>query len=448
MNTKTGFYTMAFLLIGFVFVFTLSCNRDDYQSNPIPLPDPVPAAGCVYYTNDYFLPQTQSLQQLSEYISSEHFDYDLDGWFFFGSLVDDANPDDPGVFFIAVQRIEESWNGFRTPMVPAIVGFNSSSLGKYEFRGFFTIDISPLMTVTSNPWSVTLTSPFQSGPMITMSTVSGTMGAADAVYSLTADIPDFYGIRLKANVQLRDRFGTVNQGDGTASFFAQFLTDVQREQIMHSPVRTVSNYLETTADPMSCQGSYYYSLPLLDVEQFTITRNDSVLSSGTKGLLWMDYVVQSYDQRAQDVFSEASWSFYAIQLPDINAALMVIEINSATGSLPIARLFNTEGGMTLNYAHKPKYTWAINNINIQVVPGTNWTSPKSNLDYAMQHRIQLMSADFPADLTLTMVRDDQEIYINDKTIKYEGLAKVTGTLGSVTVSGQAFVEIQPVGHLK
>ncbi|MFH1159584.1 MAG: lipocalin family protein, partial [bacterium] len=216
----------------------------------------------------------------------------------------------------------------------------------------------------------------------------------------------------------------------------------------NSPVRTVSNYLEATADPMSCQGSYYYSLPLLDVEQFTITRSDSVLSSGTKGLMWMDYVVQTYDQRAVEVFSEASWSFYAIQFPDINASLMVIEINSTTGSLPIARLFSTDGGMTLNYAHKPKYIWAINNINIEAVPGTNWTSPKSNLDYAMQHRIQLMSEDFPADLTLTMVINDQEIYIDEKTIKYEGLATVEGTLGSMTVTGQAFVEIQPVGHLK
>jgi len=193
------------------------------------------------------------------------------------------------------------------------------------------------MTVTSNPWTVKLISPFQSGPLITMSTVSGTMGAADAVYSLTADIPDFNGARLKANVQLRDRFGTVNQEDGTASFFAQFLTDSQREQIMHSSERTVSNYLGTTADPMSCQGSYYYSIPLLYVEQFTIIRDDSLLSSGTKGLMWMDYVVQSYDQ---------------------------------------------------------------------------------------------------------------EIYVDKNTIKYEGLATVSGTLGSVAMTGQAFVEIQPVGHLK
>jgi hypothetical protein len=446
MSIKTVFHNLAILLIGAVFIFFISCKSDNYQIKPIPAP--VTNPGCAHYTNGYSLPQTQSLQQLSEYLSSEHFDYDLDGWFFFGSLVDNANTDDPGVFFIAVQRIEESSNGFRTPMIPAIVGFNSRSLGKYEFRGFFTIDISSLMTVTSNHWTVKLISPFQSGPLITMSTVSGTMGAPDAVYSLTADIPDFNGIRLKANVRLRDRFGTVNQGDGTASFFAQFLTNSQREQIMHSSERTVSNYLRTTADPMSCQGSYYYSLPLLDVDQFTITRNDSVLSSGSKGLMWMDYVVQSYDQRAADVFSKASWSFFAIQFPDINTALMVIEINSATGSLPIAKLFSTDGDMTLNYAHNAKYTWAINNINIEAVPGTTWTSPRSYLNYAMQHHIQLMSADFPADLTLTMVRDDQEIYVDKNTIKYEGLATVSGMLGSMAVTGQAFVEIQPVGHLK
>ena len=43
---------------------------------------------------------------------------------------------------------------------------------------------------------------------------------------------------------------------------------------------------------------------------------------------------------------------------------------------------------------------------------------------------------------------DQEIYVDKNTIKYEGLATVSGTLGSVAMTGQAFVEIQPVGHLK
>ncbi len=434
--------------ICFLLVISFGCKRDPENTDTIPIQPP--AAGCCYFTNDYSLPQTQSLQQLSEYLSSEHFDYTLDGWFFFGSLENSVTPDDPDVFFIAVQRIEEDkGNGFRTPMVPAIVGYNSSKLGYYEFRGFYTYDISPLMTVVPNPWVVTLVSPFPPyDTLIEMKLLSGTMGAADAVYNLHANIPDItLGRKLKADVQIRDRYGTINEGDGTASFFAQYITNEQREEIMNSSERTVTHYLENTGDPMSCQGSYYYSLPLLDVENFTINLCDTVVNQGNGGLMWMDYVVQSYDQRAWEAFDGASWSFYAIQLPQINSALMVIEINSALGSLPIAKLFNLESGSTLNFAHNAKYVWPINEVNIQAVPGSVWTSPKSHLNYATEHRIQLMSADYPADLYITMVRSNQEIFIDKDNIKYEGLAKVTGTLGGVAVEGQAFVEIQPEGQI-
>lgn len=99
-----------------------------------------------------------------ESLSSEHGEYDLDGWFFFGSLIDDNHPDDTNVFFIALQWIEQMVQGFRTPMVPAVVGFNSKTLGKYIWRGFYTIAIDPLMTVTSNPWEVRLISPYQVDP--------------------------------------------------------------------------------------------------------------------------------------------------------------------------------------------------------------------------------------------------------------------------------------------
>lgn len=435
--------------ISILSLLLIECNRKSTQ----PFPDP--AEGCAYFTKDYELPQTQSAQQLSEYLSSEHFEYDLDGWFFFGSLVDSTKPEDLGVFFIAVQRIDQPIAGFMTPTVPAIVAFNSSSLGKYEFRGVMSIDVEPLMDVVTSPWKVTLTSPFQEGPLITMSLVSGSMGSDDAVYSLSANIPDFDDVRLVAEVLIRDNFGAVNQGDGTASFFAQFLTESQREQIMNSSNRKVSTYLEETGDPMSCQGSYYYSLPLMDVEQFTIKLDDSVLSSGTEGVMWMDYVVQSYDERAVEVFSKASWNFYAIQFPENKAAMMVIEINSETGSLPIAKLFKYDGDKTLNYAHKAVHTWGINEINIEPIPGSNWTSEKTGQVYAMKHRIQLMSDEYPADLIIEMITDDQEIVIDIdtlgfkiSTIKYEGLGTVEGTLLNESISGQAFVEMQPVGGFK
>lgn len=166
-----------------------------------------------------------------------------------------------------------------------------------------------------------------------MRAVSGTMGAPGALYQLQAMIPDTNAHFLVADLLIRDRFGTISHGDGPASFFPQSLTDAQRNAIMHSSDRRVSSYLEATADPMSCQGSFYYSLPLLDVEEFSVYMNQDLLSAGTRGLMWMDFVVQSYDEKALEVFAKPSWSFYAIQFPAIDAALMVIEITSSTGTL-------------------------------------------------------------------------------------------------------------------
>jgi len=410
---------------------------------------PEPPEGCAFFTESHDLPQTQSPEQLAQYLASEHFDYDLDGWFFMGSLIDSAAPDDIGVFFLAVQRIEMSDSGFRAPVVPAIVGFSNSAIGHYEFRGFFTLDADPLMTVTSDPWNVRLNSPLQSGPLMTISLVSGMMGAVDAKYRITADIPDFDGVRLQVDVQLRDHFGIVNQGYGPASFFPQFLTAMQRAKILSSHTGSVADYLESTGDPMSCQGSYYYSLPLMDVEQFSVKRDDITLSSGTQGLLWMDYVVQTYDERASEVFSEASWEFFAIQLPEEDAAIMVLQVDSATGALPVATLFSNDSDRTLNSARKAVHSWAIDEIKIEAVSGgRTWTSPTTGKKYAMEHHVRLTSPDWEADLTITMVLDNQEIVIDKSgTIKYEGLGIVEGTLQGQPIEGKAFVELQPVGHL-
>ena len=450
MKRKAAISFGTIITLLFLSLVSTVCNRN--ETNPFP----TPADGCTYFTMDYELPQTQSAEQLAQYLASEHLEYDLDGWFFFGSLVDSTTPDDLGIFFIAVQRIEEEVDGFRIPTVPAIVGFNSKSRGNYLFRGVMSIDIDPLVSVSSDPWSVNLTSPLQEGPLITMSLISGTMGQVDATYNLTANIPDIDGTPLKVEVQIRDRFGAINEGDGTASFFAQFLTDSQRDQIMNSKDRKVSTYLEETGDPMSCQGSYYYSLPLLDVENFSIKLNDTVISNGNDGLLWMDYVVQSYDEKALEAIQDVSWQFFAIQLPEINTALMVIEITTKTGTLPIAKLFDLESEKTLNFASKAKQSWAINEINIEPVSGSKWVSPKSGKEYNTQHRIQLMSNDYPADFVVSMITDDQEIYIEfpdgnggvKKMIKYEGMATVEGTIAGSQISGQAFVELQPVGGRK
>ena len=357
---------------------------------------PQPAAGCAFFTQDYALPQTQSAKQLAEYLATEHFEYDLDGWFFMGNLVEgmetDPAPDDTGVFFIAVQRIEiesADYPGLRVPFFPAIVGFNSASLKRYIYGAVPALDIAPLVVVTPEPWSVEVNWFTQQTPLISMSLVEGSMGAAGAVYRLVADLPDLEeNKRFQAEVLLRDRLGVVNQGYGSASFFPQFLTEAQRQMVVELFRGSVPDYLESTGDPMSCQGSYYYSLPLLDVEQFTIMHDGVTLSSGNRGTMWMDNVVQTYNQRAQEVFSKASWLFFAIRLPEESAAIMVIQIKSATGTLRVATLFGDHSGQTRNFARKSIHSWDINEIEINGVQESIWTSQKTDLPYFMQYRTE------------------------------------------------------------
>ncbi len=436
------------VLLLHIMIAVTACGGSEAGDQENVWPDPVPGAPFFIQDVDDALPQTKSAQQLAEYLASEHFEYDLDGWFFFGSLVDDAAPEDPGVFLISMQRIEVSKGGSRVPLVPAMVAFNSPSLGQYVFGGAYTQDISPLVNVESDPWSVEVNSPDQSEPLMTMSLVSGSMGTAGAVYRLTADTPDQLGGRLQAEVLVRDRLGAVNQGYGSASFFPQFLTEQQKEQVEGSYENSVQAYLEATGDPMSGQGSYYYSQPLMDVEQFTITRNGAALSSGTSGTMWMDQIVQTYGEQATEVLidGDASWEFFSIMLPEENAAIMVIQITSATGTLPVATLFRDDSDRTQNGARKAVHSWAIDEIDIQAVPGAEWVSPQTGQQYAQQHRIQLGPETMPADLTIRMVYENQEFVYGD-TIKYECLAWVEGTLGDQPVKGTAIVEVQPVGHL-
>ncbi len=409
---------------------------------------PEPAPGCAYFTQDYDTLRTESAQQLSRYLASEHMEYDLDGWFFFGSLLDSEAPQDPGVFFISMQRIDVSENGPTMPLVPAVVAYGNASLGQYVYGGGYTVDMEPLVNVLSDPWKVEVKSMDQEEPLLSMELLSGNMGEPGAEYRLAADVPDQLGGRLQAEVRLSDRLGVVNQGYGTASFFPQFVTDTQEEQIAGTYDNSVRDYLEATGDPMACQGSFYYSLPLMDVEEFTITRDGARVSGGTSGTMWMDNVVQSYDEQAKEVLidGDASWEFFSIMLPEESAALMVIQITSANGTLHVASLFREGSGTTQNGALQAAYSWPLDGIDIAAVNGSTWTSPNTGLQYAQQHRIQLASDTMPADLTIQMVRENQEIAVGD-TVKYEGLAAVEGTLGGEEVTGTAFVELQPVGHL-
>jgi len=413
-----------------------------------------PDYGSPYFSHKHVLPQTQSSENLAEYLSSEHMEYDLGGWFFFGSLEEDTLPDKPGVFFISMQRIAQEIYGTIYQTVPAIAAFNSPHSGKYVFGGVYTIDMEPYVQITSSPWQVKINSQEQKESLMTMRLISGMLGQPNAEYRLTSYVPDQMGDTLIAEIILRDRLGTVNQGYGTASFFPQYLTEAQQVEISLSYNSSVQQYLGNTGDPMAGQGSFYYSLPLMDVESFSIRRNNDIESQGTKGVMWMDHVVQSYSGEAADILiDKASWEFFSIMLPEESAAIMVIRIESGTGVLPVAKFFKNSTDRTRNSALNAVYSWDMDDITIEAGSGGNlWVSPETGLEYVQEYHILLESDDYSADLTIRMIRENQEIVVDlteygmEKTIKYEGLAWVTGTLEGKAVNGIAFVELQPFGY--
>ena len=411
--------------------FLLSCGSNSTDSDSF----------CPVFTQEYELPQTQSADQLATFMETEHFEYDLDGWFFMGSLVDSERPEDTGVLAFSVQRVAMLGTVLGAQQVPVGVGFNSKSLNQWEFRGFYELDAAPLMTAEANPWRVKLLSPFPTEPtLVEMKSLSGRMGQVGTEYLLKADIPDTEGVRLKVEVRLRDRFGVINQGYGTAAFCVQNINSAQRDTIMGSYGGSVQDYLEGTGDSMPCQGDFYYQMPLLEVEEFSIMRGDTLLSKGTSGLIWADVISASYDQQALEVYKDLRSQFFAIQLPEEKAAIMVLQIDSANGSMLIATLYREDGDRTLNSARKPVYSWPIDGIKIEPDPDVTWTSPTTLKLYHMQYRIRLESADRQADLTITMAINNQEIVTPAETT-YAGLGTVKGTLEGHPVTGQVFMEV-------
>lgn len=413
-----------YAILGVIVTFFLfgSCTKDKDHSHDESIKIP-------FYSEVYTLPQTQSAQKLSDYLTGKHLDYHQYGWNICASMTDNNN--NTLAFFFAIEYAEDG--GYRGG-----VGFGNSEEG-FKWSGFINTGIE----TTANPWSVKLTSSDLPGMFVKMELTSGLMGSANAIIRLTADVIDLYGKSLQLDVRLRDPFGAINQGYGTTSLYPHYLTEAQRTAIMALPEKSIGAYLTATDDRMSCQGAYYYALPLMDVEQFSIMY-DNVTLSGTSGKSWMDYFVKSYNETPLQMQAGSRWDWIAIQLPEINTAINILKIsNSTSATLPFARLFNTDSERTKNGAYKAAHSWALDEISVEPVPGSEWTSP-SGQEYYMQYRIKLESVTKPGDLTVTMLRNNQTVMLPEGS-NYQGIGIVEGTLGGQVVHGQCWVEVQPAG---
>ena len=239
--------------------------------------------------------------------------------------------------------------------------------------------------------------------------------------------------------------GFVNEGFGPNAFVPNWLYPAQRKSVMENYGGSLEKYLKNTQDPMTGQGSYYYSAPFLKVLTYSIKRDHVVISEGKGGLLWMDVVYQTFEDSTADIIKDATWSFFIMQFPKQKKALMTTTVGTPVGTYPISSLFTHDAPKNANGVLEPKYRWNLQDIKITAVPDKMWTSPQSKLSYYTEFKIDL-AGEYPTHLHVKMAWDEQEANVLGRFV-YEGLGNVTGTLNGEPVEGTAWLEMQPIGKL-
>lgn len=417
--------------------------------------DAPPAVELAYYSSRPEAPQSTSATALRHYLSIPHPEFDLQSYPMYGSLVDSLGR--TTAFSVLTQQTNNV-----SPTLPGLgyavdgVTWNTGdgfTLGGVQGVPEYTLPF----TMTQRPWSIRAqglslgTAP----QFVDMRVVSGQVGQRGAVYEVTASVNSAMpnGAPLGSTVYVRatDTLGMAQWGYGPSGFMPQWVYPHQRSTILGRFGGSVERYLSATGDPMTGQGSYYYTTPLLRVDSFSIYRGGRRITHGSRGWLLMDSVNQSFGPKAHDIITnDVSWLEFSTQLPDVGKALKIGQVTQASvGALPYAMLADSSTGHNRNGTVATR-KWNLDAISIEPVPGHLWTSPRTGLRYHLKYRVRLdgnRSGDPDSVLTYTAIFPDQEVAFAQGRAVYEGLYSVTGTLDGTPVKGQAWAEVQPAGSL-
>lgn len=137
----------------------------------------------------------------------------------------------------------------------------------------------------------------------------------------------------------------------------------------------------------------------------------------------------------------AQWTFFAIQFPARNAALMVSEVVTADppSTLPVARYFAADGPRAANGALVSQHEWSLDRIRILPDKSSLWTGA-GGAQYYMKYDLFLDSDTLPVALRIESMRDNQEIYLPGNP-KYEGVFRVSGAIAGEPCEGWAWAEL-------
>ncbi len=405
----------------------------------------------LYYANNLNLSQTQSPAGLEKFLSFDQPGIALQAYCFFGYLGEEGQPKQ--AYFSLVQRLNKQFpetGNARLPLIMVGTGVSNPDLKRILLGGTFDLSYHDNWITLEQPWNFRVVSNNPAGSVIPQNTtqariVSGTFGQPGARYEIISYTEDNERGLLETTVLVEDSMGFVNEGFGPNAFVPNWLHPAQRKSVMENYGGSLEKYLKNTQDPMTGQGSYYYSAPFLKVLTYSIKRDGAVISKGTGGLLWMDVVYQNFDNASEEIIKDATWSFFIMQFPKQKKALMTTTVGTPLGTYPISSLFAHDAPKNANGVLEPQYRWNLQDIKITRLTDKVWTSPQSNLSYYTEFKIDL-AGEYPTHLHVKMAWDEQEANVRGRFV-YEGLGNVTGTLNGEPVEGTAWLEMQPIGKL-
>jgi hypothetical protein len=394
---------------------------------------------------------------MRRFLSTDHPEYNLQSYVWAGSLVDTTGR--VNTFAFEMQRNDESIDG--SPLLPFVTAaalFNRSSHPGFVVGGLTGIaELTLPMSLTSRPWSVRAQSYTVGQPpqFIDARVVDGILGKKGAVYEFTTFVPN--GATgappnqvLELYVRAKDTTGIMQWGYGPSGFFPQWIYPAQRASIRHDFGNSVRKYLAATHDPMTNQGDYYYTLPLLKVQQFSVRLAGKVVTRGSGGWIWFDTVEQQFDAAAKEIISNGvDWLEFSVQFPRTGQAMKIGYVEQASvGRLSYAMLHTAHSPKARNGAFMNSMNWDMDKIHVTPVKSSLWKSPASGQSYYTRYRVTLDGARprQQAHLLITAKFKNQEVIAAGRTV-YEGLFSVAGTLCGKKVTGQAWTEVQPASNL-
>jgi len=421
-----------------------------------------PGTPCTYSGNAE-LEFSKNKEGLANWLSNPHDEYNMASLDFYGHLIDDSG-NITGFSSMIQQQFGLPLTENIEKDLMALPYLAEFSICNEKSEG---VVIAPFMLEKKNvsfkadPFSETATLDFLIvDEKISIKLTSGVMGQPGAKYLLQGKAYTFDKALWEYNVVLTDTMGTIAVGYGPQSFLPQWLTTEQKNLIDAKPYSgNVHAYIKKSNDNMQGEGSYYYSLPLLQVDHFKIYRNKDLYTTGSKGYMWVDYVTQSFSHESFPVLkSNATWQFLAIQLPpELNpegpsGALMFSKVKmkipkegNIYSVLPMARFYQQQGSPQPNSALNPTHEWNIKEITFS--PANYWPEPEPKA-----------APNFPLAFSLTLGSigtkgyaklDGKAVYKNQvaKAVdKYEGVFEITGVInldgsGDKPIKGYAWAEI-------